>query len=104
MDEPSPLARFVRAVPRHGKRLQFMFEGEAMSGFEGETVLTALLCNTGHVRQFEFSAALRAGFCVMAVCQDCWVWREDGTRLRSCTTPLADGMRLLSAPPPPKQV
>lgn len=104
MDEPLPHARFVRAVPRNGKRLQFVFEGEAMSGFEGETVLTALLCNTGHVRQFEFSATLRAGFCIMAACQDCWVWCEDGTRLRACTTPLADGMRLLSAPPPPEQV
>lgn len=96
--------RFVRAAPRTGQRLQFTFDERTMDGFEGETVLTALLCNTDHVRQFEFADALRAGFCVMAACQDCWVWREDGRRLRACTTPLEDGMRLLRAPPMTGQV
>ena len=70
-----------------------------MQGFEGETVMTALLCNTDHVRRFEFADANRAGFCVMATCQDCYVWQENGTRLRACSTPLENGMRLLRAPP-----
>lgn len=99
MDKPFPTARFVRTTARNGKRLQFHFENVLMEGFEGETVLTALLCNTDYLRQFEFSEAARAGFCIMAACQDCWVWCDDGTRLRACTTPLIGGMRLLSTPP-----
>lgn len=99
MEKSFPTGRFVRATARKGKRLQFFFEHALMHGFEGETVLTALLCNTEYIRRFEFSETVRAGFCIMAACQDCWVWCDDGTRLRACTTPLIDGMRLLSSPP-----
>lgn len=99
MNEEAAPARFVRAVQRTGAPLLFHFDGQSMSGFTGETVLTAILCNTDHVRRFEFSDHRRAGFCIMAACQDCWVWCEDGQRLRACTTPLKNGMRLLSASP-----
>ena len=96
MNKKAVSPRFVRATPRTGKRLYFYLDGEPMSGFLGETVLTAILCNTDHVRRFEFTDSFRAGFCLMAVCQDCWVWCENGARLRACTTQLEDGMRLLS--------
>lgn len=96
--ERSTYPQFVRAFARSGKRLNFSFDGIAMSGFEGETVLTALLCAGHRVRTFEFADADRAGFCVMAACQDCWVWVEGGGRLRACSAPLEEGMRLLPAP------
>ncbi|TGT33256.1 2Fe-2S iron-sulfur cluster-binding protein, partial [Mesorhizobium sp. M8A.F.Ca.ET.165.01.1.1] len=31
--------------------------------------------------------------------QDCWVWQEEGPRLRACTSPIAEGMRLRTTPP-----
>ena len=99
MNKTTASPRFVRATPRTGKRLYFYLNGEPMSGFLGETVLTAILCNTDHVRRFEFADSFRAGFCIMAACQDCWLWRENGARLRACTTPLEDGMRFLSVSP-----
>jgi predicted molibdopterin-dependent oxidoreductase YjgC len=35
---------------------------------------------------------------MMGACQDCWMQREDGTRLRACSTYIEAGMRLRSAP------
>ena len=46
------------------------------------------------------AARPRAGFCLMGACQDCWVWLADGARVRACTTPVADGMHVLTQAPP----
>jgi len=43
---------------------------------------------------------MRAGFCLMGACQDCWVWLADHSRVRACTTVVADGMHVLSTAPP----
>ncbi|MDR7145146.1 (2Fe-2S)-binding protein [Rhizobium sp. BE258] len=74
-------------------------DGEAYAARLGETVLTALRMGPGHVRHFEFAAEKRAGFCLMGACQDCWLWQEDGQRLRACTTRAECGMRLATAAP-----
>ena len=67
-----------------------------IEALEGDTLLTALLLARGHLRISEFGDGPRAGFCLMGACQDCWVRTEDGERLRACSTPIAEGMRLLS--------
>ena len=48
-------------------------------------LLVALLVHQRHVRHSEFGDGVRAGFCLMGACQDCWVWTEEGERLRACT-------------------
>jgi aerobic-type carbon monoxide dehydrogenase small subunit (CoxS/CutS family) len=48
------------------------------------------------VRAAEFEDGARAGFCLMGACQDCWVSLEDGTRLRACTSFVAEGMRIVT--------
>lgn len=90
---------FVRAVPRSGAVLPFSFDGAELTGHAGETVMTAILCAGARLRRFEFAPVERAGFCVMAACQDCWLWTQDGERIRACTTPLAAGLRLSSMAP-----
>ena len=35
----------------------------------------------------------------MGACQDCWVWTESGERLRACSTPVQEGMAVLTRPP-----
>lgn len=65
----------------------------------GDTVLTAILHARRSVRLSEFGGHPRAGFCLMGACQDCWVWREDGSRVRACTTPATDGLRVVTAAP-----
>ena len=92
-----PLLRRVAA--RTGRRVALTFDGAAVEAHEGESVMTALLCAGAKVRRFEFAPADRAGFCLMGACQDCWLWREDGARVRACGETVREGMRLFSAPP-----
>lgn len=35
----------------------------------------------------------------MGACQDCWVWTEEGERLRACTTAVREGLRIVTNPP-----
>ena len=74
-------------------------DGRVHSARLGETVLTVLRVDHGHARQSEFANEKRAGFCLMGACQDCWLWHEDGRRLRACTSPAEDGMRLTTVAP-----
>lgn len=77
----------------------FTFDGRALSGLKGDTLLTAILASEPSLRDAEFGPERRAGFCLMGACQDCWLWQEDGPRLRACSTLLQEGMRLRAAPP-----
>ena len=74
--------------------IAFELDGRACTGFEGDTVLTAILTQGQRLRESDFSAAPRAGFCLMGACQDCWVQLATGERLRACTTPLVPGMQV----------
>ncbi|EPE97034.1 (2Fe-2S)-binding protein [Rhizobium grahamii] len=67
-----------------------------VSARRGESVLTALRLAIGYVRSSDFSQQRRSGFCIMGACQDCWIWRTDGRRLRACTTRVEEGMQLMT--------
>jgi aerobic-type carbon monoxide dehydrogenase small subunit (CoxS/CutS family) len=72
--------------------IAFTLDCVPCEGRAGDTLLTAILCHDERLRESEFTTSPRAGFCQMGACQDCWVQLESGERLRACTTPLADGM------------
>ncbi|CDX24172.1 conserved hypothetical protein [Mesorhizobium sp. SOD10] len=91
--------RIVRLAERDRAEVQFLLDGEIRGALAGDTVLTAMLASGRALRKSEFGAEPRAGFCLMGACQDCWVWQEEGSRLRACTTPVAEGMRLRTTPP-----
>lgn len=91
--------RLVRLGEAGRAPVRFRLDGIAHAALAGDTVLTAVLAVAPALRRSEFSAEARAGFCLMGACQDCWMWQEDGPRLRACSTPIADGMRLLSEAP-----
>ena len=94
----SALARPVitRLQPPERRRLAFTLDGRPCDGFDGDTVLTAVLALGERLRMSEFGGAPRAGFCGMGACQDCWMDCADGRRLRACSTPLEAGMKLLT--------
>lgn len=71
-------------------------DGTAVEAREGDTLLVALLTNGIGLRDSEFGDGMRAGFCLMGACQDCWVWTADGGRLRGCTTPVTAGMSIVT--------
>lgn len=91
--------RIVRLAETERAAVRFFLDGAECRGLAGDTVLTAVLTVAPALRRAEFGPEQRSGFCLMGACQDCWVWQEDGPRLRACSTPLAEDMRLLSEAP-----
>lgn len=91
--------RLVRLAEGARPALAFTLDGEPAQGLQGDTVLTAMLMAGARLRHAEFGGEARAGFCLMGLCQDCWVWQAQGPRLRACQSELREGMALLTAPP-----
>ncbi|HEV7257215.1 MAG TPA: (2Fe-2S)-binding protein [Bosea sp. (in: a-proteobacteria)] len=89
-------AQLFRVAKRDGARVTLTLDGEPIGATAGDSVLAALLSHGPILRRLEFGGEPRAGFCLMGACQDCWVWSEAGGRIRACTTPVAEGMRLFT--------
>ena len=91
--------RIVRLAERDRAQLHFFLDGQMRSALAGDTVLTAMLASGHALRKSEFGPESRAGFCLMGACQDCWVWQDEGLRMRACSTPVTEGMRLRTTQP-----
>ena len=93
---PAPVhfpPRFVRLAETGRPAIQLRIDGASASALEGDTVLVALLSQGQRVRDSEFGDGVRAGFCLMGACQECWV-AIDGAPVRACGTLIAAGMRV----------
>jgi predicted molibdopterin-dependent oxidoreductase YjgC len=90
------MSRFVRLAETGRPHIPFEIDGQAFFALEGDTLLVAMLANSRAVRDSEFGDGPRAGFCMMAACQDCWVWTAEGDRMRACSTPVVAGMRIVT--------
>jgi hypothetical protein len=96
----SPLQpRFVRLAETDRPTVPIVVDGATVEALEGDSLLIAVLTRAGHLRHSEFGPEARAGFCLMAACQDCWMWTHDGDRLRACDTPVRAGLSVLTQPP-----
>jgi NADH dehydrogenase/NADH:ubiquinone oxidoreductase subunit G len=91
--------RFVRLAERDRAAIEIHIDGRPARALAGDTLLVALLTNGRRLRDSEFGDGPRAGFCLMGACQDCWIWNENGGRMRACSTPAQDGMAVLTSPP-----
>jgi predicted molibdopterin-dependent oxidoreductase YjgC len=87
--------RLRRLAETDRSTVSFTLDGAPVTALEGDTLLTAVLASDDHLRESEFGDGLRAGFCLMGACQDCWVNVEGSGRVRACTTPVVEGMRVL---------
>ncbi|WP_411906835.1 (2Fe-2S)-binding protein [Rhizobium mayense] len=96
---PGETGRIVRLAEQGRTPVRFLLDGIEREALAGDTVLTAMLTFSPILRQFEFGPEGRAGFCLMGACQDCWVWQQDGTRLRACSTLVGSGMSLMTQAP-----
>ena len=77
--------------------IAFEFDGQPLVARAGDTVLTAILTHRDDFPPAPGSGpALRAGFCLMGACQECWVWIAPGKRVRACGTRVAPGMKIRS--------
>jgi predicted molibdopterin-dependent oxidoreductase YjgC len=97
LDEPEqPLdggrGRWVRLDPMSGERVPFTIDGIPARGRAGQMLIAAILAVRPDLGCLPPDRRSRAGFCLIGLCQDCWVRLEDGRRVRACTTPLEPGM------------
>lgn len=82
----------VANPPVHERNVQFFFDGQPLSGFEGEAVSSALFAN--NIREFSHhnkDGAPQGIFCANGQCSQCTVL-IDGIPKKSCITPLKAGM------------
>jgi D-hydroxyproline dehydrogenase subunit gamma len=93
------MPQLVRVAETERAPVSFFLDGAEVGALAGDTVLTAILTRQRYVRRSEFSGQPRAGFCLIGTCQDCWVRCEDGTRLRACSTPVCQSMRIVTSGP-----
>ncbi|TVR09315.1 MAG: (2Fe-2S)-binding protein [Salinarimonadaceae bacterium] len=87
----------VPVAPFDAPLLTCTIDGRPVEAQAGQTVLTVMLTNGAFVRRHDVDGEKRAGFCLMGACQDCWVWFSPDRRGRACTTPVVDGMRIVTS-------
>jgi predicted molibdopterin-dependent oxidoreductase YjgC len=92
-------ARFVRIAEFNRSTVEFEIDGTSCAALEGDTLLVAVLTHAAGLRSSEFGDGMRAGFCLMGACQDCWMWTSHGERIRACTSFVTAGMSVLTRAP-----
>lgn len=91
--------RFHRLSETGRPVVRFTVDGLPVSALAGDTLMVAMLTAGPVLRTSEFGDGRRAGFCLMAACQDCWVWTAGGERLRACSTEVREGLSILTSQP-----
>lgn len=91
--------RFIRLAETDRARVRIVIDGQMVAALAGDTLMVAMLNNVRHLRESEFGDGKRSGFCLMGACQDCWVWTQEGERLRACTTVVEEGMHIVTQQP-----
>ncbi|MCE0494961.1 (2Fe-2S)-binding protein [Vibrio salinus] len=91
--------RFIRINETDRKTVTLSINGQQVQALDGDTLMMAILCHDSKLRTNEFGDKDRSGFCLMGACQDCWVWTESGERIRSCSTYVSEGMKIVTTEP-----
>ncbi|KNH45975.1 (2Fe-2S)-binding protein [Pseudomonas sp. JV414] len=91
--------RFVRLAEQGRPTVKLQVDGKPIEALQGDTLMVALLTQGSALRQSEFDAGRRAGFCLMGACQDCWVWTRSGERLRACSNEVREGLDIVTTQP-----
>jgi predicted molibdopterin-dependent oxidoreductase YjgC len=78
-----------------GRRVQIVVDGVSMEAFEGESVAAALLA-TGRrgLRVTPRRGEPRGMYCGIGVCFECVMSVDGRPAVRTCVTPVSDGMRV----------
>ena len=83
----------ILGAPEKGRRVVFTYDGVAMEGFEGEPIAMALKAAGVEVHRFTAKRHEPRGvFCAIGRCTDCVMVVDGKPNVRTCMTPLAEGM------------
>ena len=78
-----------------GPRVTLVVDGQPLRAYGGESIAAALIAaGRRHARLTARAGEPRGYFCGMGVCQDCLMTVDGLLNVRSCVTPVRDGLRV----------
>ncbi len=83
----------ILGKPEKGRVVHFTYDGKDMKGFEGEPIAAALrAAGVMKHRYTKKEHKPRGIFCAIGRCTDCVMVVDGKPNVRTCMTPLAEGM------------
>ena len=85
----------ILGVPQKGKTVRFTMDGKVIEGYEGEPIAVALKAAGLMVHRYTQKEHRPRGiFCAIGRCTDCVMIVDGVPNIRTCITPLRDGMKV----------
>ena len=83
----------ILGVPEKGRTVKFLFDGKEIEGCEGEPIAAALKAAGLMVHRYTKKEHKPRGiFCAIGRCTDCVMVVDGVPNVRTCITPLKEGM------------
>ncbi len=83
----------ILGEPQKGREVTFTFDGKEMKGCEGEPIAMALKANGVMIHRYTKKEHKPRGiFCAIGRCTDCVMVVNGKLNVRTCITPLEEGM------------
>ena len=83
----------ILGVQEKGKIVSFSFDGKTIEGYEGEPIAAALKAADVMVHRYTAKEHKTRGiFCAIGRCTDCVMIVDGVPNVRTCITPLKEGM------------
>ncbi len=83
----------ILGVYEKGRPVTFTYDGQELQGFEGEPIAEALKAQGVMVHRYTAKKhAPRGMFCAIGRCTDCVMVVDGVPNVRTCMTPLKEGM------------
>ena len=83
----------ILGVPQKGRLVSFLYDGQKLQGYEGEPIAMALKAAGVAVHRYTAKRHEPRGiFCAIGRCTDCVMVVDGVPNVRTCMTPLAEGM------------
>jgi predicted molibdopterin-dependent oxidoreductase YjgC len=80
---------------KHGKKVTIYVDGEPTTAYEGEPIAAALTAAGKRVFRYTSKRGEPRGyFCALGRCSDCLMTVNGVPQVRTCITPVTDGMRV----------
>ena len=85
----------ILGVQEKGKEVTFFFDGQKIKGYEGEPIAAALKAAGVMVHRYTKKEHKPRGiFCAIGRCTDCVMVVDGKPNVRTCITPLKEGMQI----------
>lgn len=85
----------ILGEPEKGKMISFTFDGKEVKGYEGEPIAAALKAAGLMVHRYTQKEHKPRGiFCAIGRCTDCVMVVDGVPNVRTCITPLKEGMEV----------